>query len=76
MKPAEKPWMKRGHARLSKSIVIVTSVMSHSATACKRQPPTSMRRWSIRETRRPEIISAIIVPSPPGASVSPAVQAS
>ena len=30
----------------------------------------------MRETRRPEIMSAIIVPRPPGASVSPAVQAS
>ena len=76
MKPAENPWTKRGQARASKSMVDVTSVMSQSATACSRQPPTSMIRWSIRETRRPEIISAIIVPSPPGASVSPAVHAS
>ena len=30
----------------------------------------------MRETSRPEIISAIIVPTPPGASVSPDVHAS
>ena len=76
MNPTEKPWTNRGQARAWKSIVVVTSVMSHSATACRRQPPTSMRRWSMRDTRRPDTISAIIVPSPPGASVSPAVQAS
>ena len=76
MKPIEKPWRKRGQARFQKSIVAVTWVMSESATADSTQPKASITRWSMRETSRPEIMSASIVPSPPGASVSPAVQAS
>ena len=72
MKPWEKPWMKRGQARFQKSIVGVTWVMSQRATpwqhAARR---ASISRWSMRETRRPEIISAISVPTPPGASVRP-----
>jgi len=76
MKPWENPWRKRGQARFQKSMVEVSCVMKKRATAASEQPPASMRRWSMRDTRRPEIMSAIIVPSPPGARVSPAVHAS
>ena len=76
MNPNEKPCRKRGQARLQKSIVAVRWVISASDAACSRQPKASISRWSTRETSRPEIMSAIIVPSPPGASVSPAVHAS
>src|SRR5262249_11328539 len=49
MNPWEKPWRKRGHARVQKAVVGVTRVMKKRAEAGSEQPPANIIHWSMGE---------------------------